>query len=378
MKLLAAAALALRVLLHDRARLATSTAGIAFALLLMLLQLGFRNSLLDSSLELLHQLDADLVVMHRDKMPFLRRVSMPKERLYQSMSVPGVETAYPVWIALRHWKNLEDGTERPIRVIGIDPDDPAFLNEEVNAAAQRLKLPGTALIDRRSRRQYGRIGPGPAQVGRRPIEVIGSFSLGSDFEVDGNLIVSDATFFDFAPHQVRTVEMALVQVALGVDPSGVVSELRRVLPTDVAVYSKEDLLRRDLVYWERRTPISFILLAGVVFGFSVGVVICYQILYTNVVDHLKEFATLKAMGYGDLFLRCVVIIKAWLLSLLGLLPGALVSAGMLYGLSQATGLPAHFSWGDLLQVLLLSLGMCTLAGAMALQSVAKLDPAELY
>ncbi len=56
----------------------------------------------------------------------------------------------------------------------------------------------------------------------------------------------------------------------------------------------------------------------------------------------------------------------------------LVSAGMLLGLSRATGLAAHFSGGDLLQVRLLSLGMCTVAGAMALQRAAKLDPAELY
>jgi putative ABC transport system permease protein len=263
-------------------------------------------------------------------------------------------------------------------VIGIDPDGRAFVNQDVNAAVRRLKLLGTALIDRRSRREYGRIGPGPAQLERRPIEVVGTFSLGSDFEVDGNLIVSDATFFDFARDQIRTVEMALVQVTDGADPSDVVSELRRVLPTDVAVHSKADLLERDVAYWERRTPVSFILLTGVVFGFAVGVVICYQILYTNVVDHLREFATLKAMGYGNLFLRCVVIVEAWLLSLLGSVPGAFVSAGMLYGLSRATGLPAHFSWGDLLQVLLLSLGMCTVAGAMALQRVAKLDPAELY
>lgn len=378
MKLRAAAMLALRVLLHDPARLATSTAGIAFALLLMLLQLGFRNSLLDSSLELLHQLDADLLVMHKDKVPFLRRVSMPRERLYQSMSVAGVEAAYPVWIALRHWKNLEDGTQRPIRVIGVDPDKHTFNNEDVNAATQRLKLPGTALIDRLSRRQYGRIGLGPAQIEREPIEIVGTFSLGSDFEVDGNLIVSEATFFEFMRRRTKTVEMGLVQVEPGADVEAVVSRLRRALPGDVIVHSKEDLLERDLAYWERRTPISFILLVGVVFGFAVGVVICYQILYTNVVDHLREFATLKAMGYGNLFLRCVVVVEAWLLSLLGFLPGALVSAGLLYALSRATGLPAHFSWNDLLRVLLLSLAMCTVAGAMALQRAAKLDPAELY
>jgi putative ABC transport system permease protein len=248
----------------------------------------------------------------------------------------------------------------------------------VNAALQRLKLPGTALVDRRSRKEYGRIGLGPAQVERRPIEVVGTFSLGSDFEVDGNLIVSDATFFDLTYYPIEYVEVALLQLAPGTDLSGVASELGRVLPTDVAVYSKEDLYERDISYWERKTPISFILLAGVVLGFAVGVVSCSQILYTSVVDHLREFATLKAMGYSGSFLRWVVIVEAWTISLLGLLPGALVSAAMLYGLSEAKGLPAHFSWSDLLQVLLLSLGMCTVAGVTALQRVAKLDPAELY
>jgi putative ABC transport system permease protein len=93
-----AATLAVRLLLHDRARLATAAAAVAFALLMMLLQLGFRNALLDSSLELLRQLNADLLVIHKEKMPFLRRAWMPKERLYQSLSVPGVEAAYPALI----------------------------------------------------------------------------------------------------------------------------------------------------------------------------------------------------------------------------------------------------------------------------------------
>ena len=63
-------------------------------------------------------------------------------------------------------------------------------------------------------------------------------------------------------------------------------------------------------------------------GFAVGVVICYQILYTDVLDHLAEFATLKAMGYGDGYIRIVVIIEAWALSVLGFLPSVFVGASL--------------------------------------------------
>ena len=164
MALQAAARFSVRLLVHERGRLLASLGGVAFALLLMLLQVGFRNALLDSALELLRAVDADIVVIDKEKNPFLRRREMPRERLYQALSVEGVVSASPVWIDLVQWKNTATGTLHPIRLIGFELDAPTFLIESINAKRHLLAQRGRALIDSRSRGSYGNTDPGRAEV----------------------------------------------------------------------------------------------------------------------------------------------------------------------------------------------------------------------
>ena len=368
----------LQLLLHERSRTIAAVGGVTFALLLMLLQVGFRNALLDSALELLRRIDADVVIIDKEKRPFLARVAMPRQRLYQALSVPGVERVAPIWLALAQWKNLETNTLHPIRLIGFDPDVPTFLIDEVNESAPKLRHHATALVDERSRSSYGPIGPGPAQVSRREIEIVDTFPLGTDFEADGSLLVSEATYFELAFRLRQEIEAALVTLSPDADVDAVVDELNRVLPNDVRAWSKEALIERDLEYWKTGTPISVILLVGVTLGFAVGVVICYQILYTEVLDHLSEFATLKAMGYGDRFIQLVVVIEALALSVIGFVPAVLIGWVMLALLGLLSGLPAGLGPGDVLIVLAMSVGMCTLASVLALRKVRVLDPAELF
>ena len=369
---------AARLLLHERSRLIASVSGVTFALLLMLLQIGFRNALLDSAIQLLRHVDADILVINKEKDPFLERNSMHKERLYQALSAPGIERATPLWLALLQWKNLEEETLHPIRVIGFDPEVPTFLMDQVSEQSEKLRQIGTGLLDRRSRSSYGRLPDGVAQVNLREIEIVGTFALGTDFEADGSLLVSDETFFELTRASPEWIEMALLKLAPGADESLVLKELERVLPGDVRAFSKAQLIDRDLAYWRTGTPLSVILLVGVALGFAVGVVICYQILYTEVLDHLAEFATLKAMGYGDHYIQMAVLAQASLLSILGFIPSVVIGAGMLSLLGWSSGLPAAVSVGDAAQVGALALSMCTFAGILALRKVRNLDPAELF
>ncbi|HIG01719.1 MAG TPA: FtsX-like permease family protein [Myxococcales bacterium] len=367
-----------RLLLHERSRLVASIGGVTFALLLMLLQIGFRNALLDSALQLLRQVDADILVINKEKDPFLARNNMHKERLYQALSVQGVETASPLWIALLQWKNLDKETLHPIRVIGFRPDMPTFLIDAVREDAPKLKRIGTALLDARSRDSYGDLPDGIAQINRREIEIVGSFPLGTDFEVDGSLLVSDETFFELTRQSPKWIEIALLKLVPGTEPGPVLEELARILPGDVRAFTKAQLIDRDLAYWRTGTPISVILLVGVALGFAVGVVICYQILYTEVLDHLAEFATLKAMGYGDRYIQWVVISESVLLSVLGFVPSIVLGSAMLSLLGWSSGLPAGLTLADGANVGALALSMCTLAGLLALRKVRSLEPAELF
>ena len=378
MRLRSAAMLAWRLLTHDRARLRSSVAGVAFAVLIMLLQLAFRTALLDSSLALLRALDADLIVLHRDKMPFLARVSMPDTRVYQTRAVEGVAAAYPFWIGAERWRNPEDGTERRIRLIAFEPDKPVFRADDARFAGVDWGSPDAAFLDSKSRRCYGPIAEGPAVVAREAIHVRSLFTLGTDFEMDGNLIVSPELFERLTGSSTRAVAAALVKTAADADVDDVADRLRAALPGDVSVQTKTELIARDVDYWDRRTPVSFILLAGLAIGFAAGIVICYQILYTDVLDHLAEFATVVAMGYSRAHVLAVVGAESVLLSVMGFVPAVIVNDAINAIVSDLTGLPMQLTWRRLAMVLGLTVAMSMAAGAAAAARMKQSDPAELF
>ena len=95
-------------------------------------------------------------------------------------------------------------------------------------------------------------------------------------------------------------------------------------------------------------------------------------------DHLGEFATLKAMGYGNSYIQLVVMIESVLLSVLGFVPSMILGSLMLATLGWSSGLPAGVGVGDAINVGVLAVSMCTLAGTLALRKVRNLDPAELF
>jgi putative ABC transport system permease protein len=378
--------LAWRNLMADKRRLGRSAAGIGFAVLLMLAQLGFYHAFIDSALNLARLLDADIVMISATKYSISWPDQFPLQRLQQALAVPGVASAYPLHILdERSWRNESAGTLRPIEVIAFDPDKPVFLSDEINAARAALKQPGTALMDRRSRAFLGPSRTGlETEVGRRHIRLVGTFSLGPDFAADGRLIMSDRNMLSFFPPPGGPVprltrgDYGAIKLRPGADPAAVLAGLRAELPADVAVYAKADYLEREKQYQMKINPVGPIFGLGIFIGFVVGILIAYQILYTDLSDQLPQYATLKAMGYGRRPLIRTVLIQAVLLGLAGYLPAVLVAAGFYFMVSEVTLLPMDLSPGVLAFAFCLSVGMCLLSALLAVRRVLAADPAELF
>jgi putative ABC transport system permease protein len=131
-------------------------------------------------------------------------------------------------------------------------------------------------------------------------------------------------------------------------------------------------------YWRTSTAIGAILGLGTAMGFLIGVIICYQILYTDVVDHLPQFATMKAIGYYNGVLVRVVLAQALVLALLGFVPGLVLSQVFYQGVARATGLLMRLTVPRAAFVLVLTVVMCAFAGSMAMRKVLSADPAEVF
>ena len=372
--------LAWRIITYQRSRFLASLAGIAFAVLLMLAELGFRNALLDSSLQAVQALEAEVFIEAEESEAFSGLRPMPRQRLAQALDAEGVLSAAPLYVDIRYFENQKDGSTRPIRLVGANPEDRVWRSPEIDRQRGALMMPLTALIDRRSRRQfYGDLEPGPAQVLATGIEIVGTFALGTDFRADGTLILGDRSFFAVTRNRgPDEIDLVLLRTRPGADPTRVARALGELLPDDVRVLTREEMLDQELAYWRDGTPIGLVFSLGLMMGFIVGVVICYQILYTDVVDHLKEFATLKAMGYANSELIAVVIAEALLLSVIASIPSLLVGWA-LYGLiAAATGLLLQLTLARAATIAGLTAAMCLIAGLWAVRKVLVADPADLY
>jgi putative ABC transport system permease protein len=290
---------------------------------------------------------------------------------------------------------------RLVRVIGLDPEHEPLLLPELDPApgsagslAAALKEPGTALYDRLSMRDrtrptvsvFGPLAPGlETELAGSRLRLLGGFDLGIDFSYEGTLIVSSETFANQlrAPYYpgdpLDQIQIGLIRTEPGTPVEEVRRQVRATLAdSDVLVFTKEELLERENDFWRNETPIGFVFGLGVAIGFLVGTVICYQILSSDVADHLPEYATLRAIGYPGRYLNLVVLQQGLLLALGGFLPGLALSIVMYWYLHDQTGLPLLLTVARAGYVFLLTVAMCSVSAWLALRKAREADPAEVF
>ncbi len=327
--------LAWRQLIKEKARLLVAIAGIAFADMLMFIQLGLLDSLYDSATTPHRKLQADLVVINRQVQTLVDMSSFPRVRLQQTLAYDGVESVYPLYVGFANWRNPDTHLEKSILVWGLDPLNPAFALSEVERNLEQLQMLNQVMFDRTSRPEYGAIaqllstqGTLSAQVNGQVVQTIGIFEMGASFGADGNLIASDSTFFNLLRYRNSSqIDMGLIRLTTDADLSTVQAQLRAGLPNDVEVLTVPEFIQQEVDYWASQGT-GFIFNLGVFVGFLVGTIIVYQILYANVSDHLPEYATLKAMGYSDRYFLIMLMQETLILAALGFIPGFLVSMGI--------------------------------------------------
>jgi len=371
---------------RERTRLLIAMAGIAFADMLMFLQMGFQDALYDSNTRMHRSMRADLVLVSPQAQNIVNLSTFPRSRLYQTMNFTGVESAVPLYAETANWKVPQTRLNSAVLVLAFNPDASAFSLPGVEQNLDRIKLPDTFLFDSGSRGEYDQT---LAQLKQnqsvftefsdRKIEIDGLFNVGASFAADGNLITSDLNFFRIFPKRTAAeVSVGLVILKPGNDPQQVAAVLKAGLPNDVKVLTQEEFVETEKTYWANNTPIGFIFSLGTAIGFIVGVVIVYQILYSDVSDHLAEYATLKAMGYQDIYLLGVVFQEAIILAILGFIPGYMISVG-LYSLTRsATNLPLFMTLARAISVFFLTIVMCLASGGIAMRKLRAADPADIF
>ncbi|MBD0389304.1 MAG: FtsX-like permease family protein [Nostoc sp. C3-bin3] len=378
--------LAWRQLMKEKTRLAVAVAGITFADMLMFIQLGFESALFDAAVKPHRNLQADLVLINPQFQTLFSVKNFSRERLYQTLGYEGVQSVNSVYISTGQWRNPETRLERAILVWGVDPAQSPFKSPEIKQNQHHLKQLYQVLFDQAGRPEYGAVGDIFKKTGKfdtelnsKSVFVKGLFTDGASFAADGNVITSDSTFLQLFPQrQPDRIEVGLITLKPDADSEKVRSQLVYGLPKDVRVITTVEFAKVERTYWEEGTGIGFIFGLGTAVGFIVGIVIVYQILYSDVSDHLPEYATLKAMGYTDNYLLGVLIQEALLLAILGFLPGFILSFGLYQVTYAATMLPIFMKMERAIQVWILTVIMCSVSGAIAMRKLRSADPADVF
>ncbi|BAY77636.1 DevC protein [Nostoc linckia NIES-25] len=370
----------------EKGRLLVALSGIAFADVLMFMQLGFQSALYDSNTKLSRTLNADIVLVSPQARNTQNLGSFSRRRLYQAKDIPGVKSAQAFYSNTITWKHPETRKDTSMQVIGFEPEQAALNLPEVNQQLNKIKLPDRVLFDRNSRGSYkdaiAQVEEGKivsTEIERRTVTITGLFTLGASFGADGILIGSDQTFLHFFPRrEAASINLGLVALQPGYDAKQVATALDSHLPNDVRVLTKQEYIEFEQSYWQKESPIGFIFGLGTAMAFVVGVVIVYQVLSTDVNTHLKEYATFKAMGYRNQYLLAVVFEEAIILAFFGFIPGFILPIGLYNLAAKATALPILMTLSRAILVLILTIIMCGISGAIATRKLQYADPADMF
>lgn len=377
--------LAWSLLVHDKTRMCLSVLGVAFAVFLMFIEMGFLNGVYDSQTLLMNYFNADLVVAHRFREAVMPPRIVSRQRLERAMQLEDVAAVYPMYCALRaEWKGGQ-GKINWLATVGIDPDDPALDLPELATYREALRQPGTAIADRRSRAFLGDLRPGvEGEMNGRKLRLVGNFTLGPDFVVDGRLIMSDRNFITYFPDpgtgspNSERIELGLIRLVPGADVEEVRMRLQDLMADDMRVFTKAGLIEMEKSFFGKNQPVGIIFGLGMFVGFVIGVTICYQILFTEVNDRQAEFATLKAIGYPNGYLVGVVLREALCLALIAFLPGLLAAFLTYSTLQELTGITMRLTPERVAMVFVMTVVMSLASAALALRKVLASDPAEVF
>lgn len=384
-------AIAWKNLTSNKSKFALAATGVGFAVLLMFMQLGFRNALIENNVQLfsLFKLEkARLAVVSRARYNVSTEQRFPRALLQKIASYPGI-TDYCTVSLERGTASVKvpGQTAKPIRVIAISLRSPEFFEEEsLFQKVQQADLQDGAVLDQRSKAYYKFASDTDlVELNGKALRLVERFNLGTDFGNDGTLLMSEQMHAKYFPWRSQTgdprdvVDIAFLSADVPDDElAGLAKEIEALAPSEILVKPTMKLREEEVAFWATATPVGIIFNVGTIMGLVVGAIICYQIQYNDITDHMPEFATLKAMGYSGAYFWGVILSQSFYLACIGFLPGAGVSIALYKLLSASSGLVMNMSFQTLFNVWMLTLAMCVVSGVLAIRKLFGADPASLF
>lgn len=360
--------------------------GVSVIVAMILTVLSLKDAVIESTLQVPKSLKGDVIILSARTQTILRPAPFPKRFLDRLHGIDGVAAVSSVAIENARWINPETRQEHPIRVFGLDLEFDVISLPGIEPNEPQLKMKDTIIFDTSSRPKFGPVaqrfesGQGFAtEVNGRRVEVCGLTYAGVSIASDGNLFTTHANFQRLFPNLGSSKShIGILRLEHSEAQTEVVRQVRAMLGTEARVLTRTEMMQSEKAFMKLNDPVDDIMGMIASVAFFVGMIIVYQILYTDVVNHLPQFATLKAIGFTGAFLLGIIIAEGVILSLLGFWPGLLMAHGLAWLAQEATLLPVNITLGNTIGVLLAAIVMCVLAASIAVRKITQAEPASVF
>jgi len=368
---------------HDRMRFAVTVLGITCAVFLMIFQGSILLGFLRASSKIIDSTGADLWIRGRGVQCF--EFAVPIERRFADLArgVPGVSGTSRIITSLVQFRKT-DGSQQQVALIGADMNSAADSNSSVRLpipqlAGSPLGVSPEALIVDSSNTQIlkipGRL-PLEVEINDQRARVVGRTSGFSSFLGSPYVFASYTDALRYLRLRPDETMFILVNVLPGFAIEEVKRQLQARLPS-VEVSTREEFSRRAQFYWTSQTGAGGAILAAAVLGFFVGLTIVSQAIYSTTMEHIEEFATLRALGATPGYIVRVIVSQAMLSGLAGYFLGLAITNPMIR--AAQPNIPwISTPWWLPVGVLLPALAMCGLASILSVKAAITVEPAKVF
>lgn len=362
---------------HDRMRFAVTVLGITCAVFLMIFQGSILLGFLRAASKIIDSTAADLWITGRGVQCF--EFAVPIERRFADLArgVPGVVSTSRICTSLVQFRKI-DGSQQQVALIGAEAASGERLPIPSLSGSPLAMTPDALVVDSSNAQMLDipRNLPLEVEINDQRARVVGRTSGFSSFLGSPYVFTSytDASrYLNLRPDETMFI---LVRIAPGFSIEKVKRRLQSRLP-DVVVSTRQEFARRAQIYWASQTGAGGAILAAAVLGFFVGLAIVSQAIYSATMEHIEEFATLKALGATSGYIVRVIVAQAFLAGLAGYLLGVLAAKPLIDAakphipwISTPWWLPAG--------VIIPALAMCALASILSVKAAITVEPAKVF
>jgi putative ABC transport system permease protein len=369
--------LARRNLFHDKVRLFVTLTGIAFSVVLMVVQWGLFQGFSSSTSSLIDHSGADLWVTAKNTTYIDQAINFNERKYYQVLATPGVAQAAKFIERWSVWKE-PNGRSESVAVVGYDPDVPLGQPWGMVAGdAQQVKQPNAVIVDRiyADKLAAHNINDRAEVFGYRA-RVVGFTNGIRAFTTAPYVFTTFKNAQDYTGFSQDETNFVLVKAAPGVDIKKLKADLKARLP-DNDVFETAEFSAMTRHYWMFTTGAGVAVLMAAVLGLVVGVAVVAQTIYATTMDHIREYGTLKAMGAPNRYVLGVIMTQAAIASAFGYAIGMTVSLFVVHGAAKG-GANIVLTWQTAVMMAFLTLGMCLTAAVVSVNKIFSLDPAMVF